>query len=210
MIYAILAQLRSSIKKPKRIVQNIYKVKPQTVKQYDLVTVWRPSRTESKVQTLIENSKAPRGSFHFIQSKIRKEAEKRRARAHSKAPRGSFHFVPSKIRKEAEKPGPGPGGGFFPFDCPKFDFVFLDQLHYQDKKLGSTNTTKSPTYCYRTRIRYGFFFDMDPNVSSAHSRRKKKIFLIQFYFDFEYCLFQLFLWVSNLFVVTYQIGRAHV
>ena len=174
MIYAILAQLRSSIKKPKRMVQNIYKVKPQTVKQYHLVTICRPSRTESKVQTLIENSKAPRGSFHFIQSKIRKEAEKRRARAHSKAPRGSFHFVPSKIRKEAEKPGPGLGGGFFPFDCPKFDFVFLDQLHYQDKKLGSTNTTKSPTYCCRTRIRYGFFFTWT-QTCQVHILEEKKI-----------------------------------
>ena len=203
MIYAILAQLRSSIKKPKRMVQNIYKVKPQTVKQYHLVTICRPSRTESKVQTLIENSKAPRGSFHFIQSKIRKEKEKRRAgpiRRHQGAAFILFHL---KLEKKRRNLGPGPGGGFFPFDCPRLDFVFLDQLHHQDKKLGSTNTTKSPTYCCRTRIQYGFFFDMDPNVSSAHSRRKKNHFLIQFYFDFEYCLFQLFLWVSSLFVVTY-------
>ena len=176
MIYAILAQLRSSIKKPKRIVQNIYKVKPQTVKQYHLVTVCRPSRTESKVQTLIENSKAPRGSFHFIQSKIRKEAEKPRARAHSKAPRGSFHFVPSKIRKEAEKPrARARGVDFSHLIVP--DWI----LYFQINCITRIRNQEARTPQNRQRIVVGHVFNMEfsstwTQTCQVHILEEKKSF----------------------------------
>ena len=62
---------------------------------------------------------------------------------------------------------------------------------------------KLPMYWCQTCIRQGHISDTDTNMSSMHPGRKNHFLIQLFYFDFECCLFELFLWVSSLFELFY-------